>query len=121
MSLKQIFNKDSLLHFVEGDLLLSKQLLTMSVQDIPIFFNNASILIQNNNFLDAAVWIHKIKGIAGTVGAEVIYDLCLSIEIELKELDTFLVNNQLLNKMNESIDAFCKNKDVQDSIINAQA
>jgi HPt (histidine-containing phosphotransfer) domain-containing protein len=116
MSLKQIFNRESLLHFTEDDRILSAQLLSMALQDIPAFFSNASMLVQKKEYLDAAVWIHKMKGIAGTVGAENLYDSCIKAEIKLKEMNTVTVNDPLIHTMTISIDEFCNNEDVLDWI-----
>lgn len=112
MSLKQIFNRESLLYFTEDDRILSAQLLSMALQDIPVFFTNASMLVQKKEYLDAAVWIHKMKGIAGTVGAENLYDLCIKAEIKFKEINPTTANDKLIHTMTKSIDEFCNNEDV---------
>lgn len=116
MSLKQIFNRENLLHFTEDDRILSAQLLSMALQDIPAFFSNATMLLQKKEYLDAAVWIHKIKGIAGTVGADKLYDLCIDAETELKEGNPAIVNEQLIFSITKSINEFCSNEDVLDWI-----
>lgn len=118
MSLKKIFNKESLLHFTEDDRILSAQLLSLAIQDIPSFFSKASMLIQEKKYSEAAVWIHKVKGIAGTVGADKIYELCFDAEMKLKELNPIEANFQLLQSITESIDGFCNNEDVLDWISN---
>ncbi|MBF9015641.1 MULTISPECIES: Hpt domain-containing protein [unclassified Oceanispirochaeta] len=114
MRLIKNFNTKSLLHFTEDDRVLSAQLLSMALKDIPGFFSSASDLIRKKRYHEAAVWIHKIKGIAGTVGAELLYDLCLSTEEILKESNPATDSDKLISTMAESIDEFCRNSDVQE-------
>lgn len=116
MTAKQIFNTDSLLHYTENDRELSAQILRMALQDIPDFLSEAGDYIKKKRFRDSAVLIHKIKGIAGTVGADTLYSLCISTEEILKNTDSLTEAESLLGSLTKSIDEFSQDRDVQDWI-----
>lgn len=119
MSSPQIFNIENLLHFTENDRLLSAQLLTMALQDIPDFLQRALDQIDHGNYGSAASWVHKIKGIAGTIGAEHLFDLSVSAESELKMNEPLSSGSTVVDELTEAARVFCRDQNVLDWISDA--
>lgn len=104
------FNTVNLLHFTENDRILSAQLLEMSVTDMPSFFEKALKSFSANQFTDSSRWIHKIKGVAATVGADLIHDKSCTLELKLKS-DTPPAEEEY-RSLGNSIESFCCDPDV---------
>ncbi|MDC7234268.1 MAG: Hpt domain-containing protein [Spirochaetales bacterium] len=114
-SLKE-FNSRSLLLFTENDRVLAEQLLSMSLEDIPDFYRKSCKALSENRLDDAIVWIHKIKGIAGTVGAEILYDICRGFEEQLKSAVSDLNHDQINGELTAAVNGFCNSPELQDWI-----
>lgn len=112
----KVFNTVSLLHYTEDDRVFSAELLKMALQDMPDFLMKARICLEKDRWDDAASCIHKIKGIAGTVGADELYALCLASEKLFKKTGTVKEGEAILNSLKESIHEFCQYSAVQDWI-----
>ena len=101
----RIFNPEILLHYTEQDKELAAQLAGMGRKDMPDFLEEAKELCRRKRYEEASRSIHSLKGVAGSLGAERLYEDCLSCESALKngcdgsDVDHYF--NKLRNEMDE--------------------
>ena len=65
--------------------------------------------VLKNNTIDAAVLVHKIKGIAGSIGAEDIHNLSAEMEISLNEMSRIQNFNDKIDNLASLVLDFFKN------------
>jgi HPt (histidine-containing phosphotransfer) domain-containing protein len=85
MTTSRTFNPETLLHYTEQDRELAAQLIVMGRTDIPGFLENAEELSGRGRYEEASRAIHSLKGVAGALGAERLYEDSLHCETMLKE------------------------------------
>ncbi len=110
MKTLRIFNTASLLHFTENDRVLSAQLLEMALSDMPVFFKKASESNTEQSPEDSARWIHKLKGVSGTTGADIIHHQSMELEEKLKSGTP--ASDEEFRLLGAAIESFCSNADV---------
>ena len=79
-----IFNENDLLKYTENDSSLASELLQMAIQDIPEFLEKTCEKRNQEQIQESAEYLHKIKGIAGCIGAVSIHRVAAEIEQEIK-------------------------------------
>lgn len=110
MDIQKIFTLEELMVYTENDAELASQMIQMALKDIPSFYNSARMHFIDNRTSEVLKFIHKIKGIAGVVGAEELLTICLNSEKAIKS-DSCNTENSLEN-LKQSIDRFCTYRDV---------
>ncbi len=104
------------MNFTENDRELSSQVLIMASEDIPEFLNGVKTAIKKNSAPEAAEFFHKIKGIAGSIGAEDIHNLSAEMESSLKEMDRMQNLNDKIENLSSLIQDFFTNDAVLELI-----
>lgn len=110
----KIFKIDSLFHYTENDEELASQMMQMALVDMPVFFKNAeeSLILRKNE--EARQILHKIKGIAGVIGAERIHSLCQDCETLFQEQAGDDRITMLLKTLKAEIEIFCHADEVNE-------
>jgi HPt (histidine-containing phosphotransfer) domain-containing protein len=110
----EIFKIENLFHYTEYDKELASQMMQMAIVDIPVFFKSAEeSLIQKKNE-EARRLLHKIKGIAGVIGAERIHSLSQDCEASLQAQSDDDNITILINILKTEIELFCHTDEVND-------
>ena len=104
----EIFNIESLYHYTENDHDLASQMIQMALVDIPAFFDRANEKLIEQNKEEARRLLHKIKGIAGVIGAERIHSLSQDCEFSLNNRAGDEEINQKIYLLKYEIDQFCR-------------
>jgi HPt (histidine-containing phosphotransfer) domain-containing protein len=81
---RKLFNIEETLVRFGGDEELLKELATMFVKDSAFSREEFENLIKNNDKALSASYVHKLKGSSGTLGCELLYDICVKVEGILK-------------------------------------
>lgn len=74
---------EALMRFGE-DTALYKEILDMFIDEPQFFFSKTLSLIHEDKLIEAASNVHRLKGTAGTIGAEQLYDICSILESILR-------------------------------------
>ncbi len=85
MTTSKVFNPETLLHHTEQDEELAYQLASMGKDDMPDFLEKAEQQFEENLSSEAARSLHSLKGVAGALGAERLFENSLECEMLLKE------------------------------------
>ena len=108
-----IFDENELLKYTEYDRVLCRELLQMAVRDIPEFLKKAIVERGLDKLPSCALYLHKIKGIAGSIGAVSIHSLSSLMESELKKENSALTYDANIDALKEAVSAFIALPEVQ--------
>ena len=108
-----IFDENELLKYTENDRVLCAELLQMAVRDIPDFLKKAIDERGREKLPACAVYLHKIKGIAGSIGAVAVHSLSSLIEGDLKKDNTPQTYDANIDALKEAVSAFIAFPEVQ--------
>ncbi len=103
-----IFNENDLLKYTENDVSLSTELLQMAIQDIPEFLKKTREERSNEQIQASAEFLHKIKGIAGCIGAVSIHRIAAEMELEMKQSGNGYYFDEHIPELQESVREFFK-------------
>ena len=103
-----IFNENDLLKYTENDMSLSSELLQMAFQDIPEFLNKTREERSREQIPASAEFLHKIKGIAGCIGAVSIHRIAAEMEQELKQSGNADYFDEHIPELQGSVEEFFK-------------
>ena len=81
---RKIFNREETLVRFGNDEELLKELATMFIKDSCFSKDDFENLLKNPDKSLSASYIHKLKGSSGTLGCELLYDICVKVEGILK-------------------------------------
>ena len=109
-----IFNETDLKKYTEDDRDLSSQLLAMASEDIPDFLKSARQAGAQDAPAMAAEYLHKIKGIAGSIGADDINRMSAEMEVSLKERGMPEDFNEKVSRLESLVNKFF----TYDSVLN---
>ena len=76
----------------------------------PSFLKKHQNPILNNHREDSARWIHKLKGVSGTTGADIIHHQSMELEEKLKSGTP--ASDEEFRLLGAAIESFCSNADV---------
>ena len=83
-NIRKIFNrKETLVRFGDDEELL-KELATMFVKESCFSKEEFENLLKNPDKSLSTSYVHKLKGSSGTLGCELLYDICVIVENILK-------------------------------------
>ena len=85
MITSKVFNPETLLHYTEQDRDLAAQLISMGKSDMPDFLEKAEQLSGRSQYVEASRSIHSLKGVAGAIGAERLFEKSFDCEMMLKK------------------------------------
>ncbi len=108
-----IFDQQELIKYTENDTELSRQLMQMAFEDIPDFLESAIQSGQSGFVLEAAEYLHKIKGIAGTIGAVKIHTISSELELSLKKSGSADELDRRKEELGLVVDSFFSHHDVR--------
>ena len=102
---KEIFDGTSLLHRLEGDEDLCRDILMGYVEDLPIQMEKLESALRKNDMTVAVRQAHSIKGASANIGAQRLRETALEIEVAGKrgETETMLL---LVRKMGREFERF---------------
>ena len=83
-NIRKIFNKEETLVRFGDDEELLKELSTMFVKESSFSKEEFENLLKNPDKSLSASYVHKLKGSSGTLGCELLYDICVKVEGILK-------------------------------------
>ena len=83
-NIRKIFNREETLVRFGNDEELLKELATMFVKESSFSKEEFENLLKNEDKSPSASYIHKLKGSSGTLGCELLYDICVKVENILK-------------------------------------
>lgn len=107
----RIFNPEILLHYTEQDRELAAQLAGMGRKDMPAFLEKAKKLSRQKRYEEASRSIHSLKGVAGALGAERLYEDSLSCESILKSGCGGADADRYFNKLRDEMEELFINPD----------
>ncbi len=81
---RKIFNREETLERFGNDEELLKELATMFVKESSFSKEEFENLLKNEDKSFSASYVHKLKGSCGTLGCELLYDICVKVESILK-------------------------------------
>ena len=105
------FSRQSILDRVMGDTEIAEQISEMVKEDLPTFLKDLTKQIQDRDFSQASKTAHKLKGIAGNIGADHLMNAAKDLEDVLlgspdtaspEQLDLSLIKDQA-NKVLEAL------------------
>ena len=108
-----VFNEQELLKYTEGDSSLSAALLQMAVSDMPDFLEKAQEERKMNDLVSTAEFLHKVKGIAGCIGAVQIHSLCTDMESDIKAVQSFVFFDEQIDNLGDAVSDFIQDQSVQ--------
>lgn len=108
-----VFNEKELLLYTEEDAALSAELLRMAVTDIPDFLRSAREAREEGAAEEAAEFLHKIKGIAGCIGAVRVQTLSAEMEEALKTRRSLSLFDRKIGDLEEAVSDFSRDRDVR--------
>ena len=108
-----VFDEQELLKYTEDDKSLSSELMAMAVCDIPDFLNNALYEREGDHLLNSAEFLHKIKGIAGCIGAVQVHSLAAELELSLKIDSSPDQFDRKIGSLEEAVSMFIADRNVQ--------
>ncbi|HOK04443.1 MAG TPA: Hpt domain-containing protein [Victivallales bacterium] len=108
----KILNKHSLLERLMGDKELISEILKVFLEDAPRQIQNIKISMQNTQIENARDAAHSLKGAAGNIGAEKLYNKARDLEYALRDKNLNLINpllaevERLFNELKTEIQNF---------------
>jgi len=109
-----VFDSNGLFHYTENDRDLAVQLLQMAVLDLSEFLTRAKESYRNENTAALRHYIHNIKGISGTTGAQRVHSLSSSCEHLLKSDPSDRNIQKNIEDLEDEINLFCSSPEVID-------
>ena len=80
----QRFTRATLLERVLGDEEIASQIIELVLTDIPTFIQNLKDHLTTTDLAQASVAAHRLKGVAGNIGATVLSDLAAEIDLRCR-------------------------------------
>lgn len=79
-----LLNEKAALERFGGEEELYEEILTMFISEPQFSLSSVQSKINEGKISDAASLVHRLKGTAGTIGAEMLYDICSKAEHVLR-------------------------------------